>query len=52
MGYYVESPFSPFGLEYEAAGIIDALGEDMKGFEIKDEVSVIGAFFMAEHLLL
>jgi NADPH:quinone reductase-like Zn-dependent oxidoreductase len=41
---YVESPIFPAGLGYEAAGIVDAVGNDIADFAVGDIVSTIPAF--------
>lgn len=46
-GAYIETPSLPSGLGLEAAGIVDALGDGVVGFEPGDAVSVIPAISMA-----
>ena len=48
-GAYVLDPSFPAQLGYEAAGEIDAVGEDVTGFTPGDKVSVIPAFSFAEY---
>jgi NADPH:quinone reductase-like Zn-dependent oxidoreductase len=43
-GKYIEEPILPARLGYEAAGIIEALGEGETGFTIGEAVSVVPAF--------
>jgi NADPH:quinone reductase-like Zn-dependent oxidoreductase len=43
-GQYLEQPVFPARLGYEAAGIVEALGEGVKGLEVGDAVSTIPAF--------
>jgi NADPH:quinone reductase-like Zn-dependent oxidoreductase len=40
-GSYIETPTLPSGLGLEAAGIIEAVGEDVDGFAPGDAVSVV-----------
>jgi NADPH:quinone reductase-like Zn-dependent oxidoreductase len=46
---YIEPVRFPAGLGYEAAGIIDALGADVKGLAIGDKVNVIPSFSMNQY---
>src|ERR1700694_5203412 len=46
---YIEPVKFPAGLGYEAAGIIDAVGKDVGGLAIGDEVDVIPSFSMNEY---
>ncbi|WP_297834310.1 zinc-dependent alcohol dehydrogenase family protein [Pseudomonas sp.] len=46
---YIEPVKFPAGLGYEAAGIIDAVGAGVTGFEVGDEVNVIPSFSMNEY---
>src|ERR1700757_4712523 len=39
----------PAGRGYEAAGIVDAVGEDVSGFAIGDDVNVIPSFSMNDY---
>lgn len=43
-GQYLESPTLPARLGYEAAGIVEAVGEDVQGLRVGDAVSTIPAF--------
>lgn len=43
-GFYPEKPVFPAKLGYEAAGIIEAIGEGVTGFAIGDVVSIVPAF--------
>lgn len=43
-GQYLEAPQLPARLGYEAAGIINAVGEDVTDFKIGDAVSTVPAF--------
>lgn len=45
-GQYIEKANLPARLGYEAAGIVDALGADVSGFEIGEAVCVIPQFSM------
>ena len=46
---YIEPVKFPAGLGYEAAGIVDAVGEDVIGFAPGDEVNVIPSFSMNQY---
>jgi NADPH:quinone reductase-like Zn-dependent oxidoreductase len=49
-GKYIEAPDQlPSTLGYEAAGIIDAIGSGVSGFQIGDRVSTIPAFSMKQY---
>lgn len=48
-GMYLEEPQFPSRLGYEAAGVIDALGEGVEGFALGDRVSTIPAFSIGAH---
>ena len=48
-GAYVSAPVFPAQLGYEAAGIVDAVGDDVEGLKVGDAVSVIPAFSFAEY---
>lgn len=41
---YIEPVKFPAGLGYEAAGLVDAIGQDVTGFAVGDAVSVIPSF--------
>jgi NADPH:quinone reductase-like Zn-dependent oxidoreductase len=46
---YIEPVKFPAGLGYEAAGIVDALGSEVAGLSVGDDVSVIPSFSMNEY---
>lgn len=46
---YIEPVKFPAGLGYEAAGTIDAIGKDVGGWAIGDEVNVIPSFSMNDY---
>ena len=46
---YIEPVRFPAGLGYEAAGIVDAVGEGVAGFAAGDEVNVIPSFSMNQY---
>jgi len=48
---YIEPVKYPAGLGYEAAGIVDAVGKDVTGFAIGDEVNTIPAFSMNQYFM-
>lgn len=48
-GQYVIEPRFPAILGYEAAGLVEALGPDVAGFNIGDAVSVVPAFSFADY---
>lgn len=49
-GRYLELPKTfPSTLGYEAAGVVDAIGPGVSGFQIGDRVSTIPAFSMTEY---
>jgi len=48
-GHYLESASFPSRLGYEAAGIVEALGDGVAGFRPGDAVCVIPAFSMARY---
>ena len=48
-GSYLEQPSLPARLGYEAAGVVDAVGEGVIGFAIGDKISVIPGFSMNQY---
>lgn len=48
-GRYVIEPQFPATLGYEASGVIDAVGSEVKDFVVGDAVSVIPAFMFDEY---
>lgn len=46
---YIEPVKFPAGLGYEAAGDVDAVGEDVSDFTVGDEVNVIPSFSMNDY---
>lgn len=48
-GLYLEKPALPAKIGYEAAGVIDAVGPDVKELKIGDRVSTIPAFPMSKY---
>jgi NADPH:quinone reductase-like Zn-dependent oxidoreductase len=48
-GHYLEAPALPARLGYEAAGLVDALGSGVHGFELGEAVCVIPAFSMNQY---
>ena len=46
---YIEPVKFPAGLGYEAAGVVDAVGKDVSGVAIGDEVNVIPSFSMNDY---
>ena len=46
---YIEPPALPAGLGYEAAGIVDSVGDGVTEFAIGDSVSTIPAFSMNQY---
>ena len=46
---YLEAPKYPSRIGYEAAGTVDALGQDVEGFKIGDRVSTIPSFSMQKY---
>jgi len=48
-GLYLERPKLPSRLGYEAAGVVDAIGPDVKGVRLGDRVSTIPGFSMRKY---
>ncbi len=48
-GRYLEQASLPSTLGYEAAGVVDALGEGVSGFEVGERVGTIPAFSMCDY---
>ena len=48
-GHYPVKPTLPTHIGYEAAGIIEALGEDVEGFGVGDRVCVLPTFRLGEY---
>src|ERR1700722_18868930 len=46
---YIEPVKFPAGLGYEAAGLVDAVGRDVSGVAVGDEVNVIPSFSMNQY---
>jgi NADPH:quinone reductase-like Zn-dependent oxidoreductase len=46
---YIEPVKFPAGLGYEASGIVDSVGQDVKGIEVGETVDVIPSFSMNEY---
>ncbi|MGA7780817.1 MAG: zinc-dependent alcohol dehydrogenase family protein [Paraburkholderia sp.] len=46
---YIEPVKFPAGLGYEAAGIVDAIGSEVTGFGVGDEVNLIPSFSMNDY---
>ena len=46
---YIEPVKFPAGLGYEAAGVVDAVGSDVSGIAVGDDVSVIPSFSMNQY---
>src|ERR1700761_3686080 len=46
---YIEPVKFPAGLGYEAAGVVDAIGADVTGIAVGDDVSVIPSFSMNQY---
>lgn len=48
-GQYLDKPELPARIGYEAAGVIDAIGSGVSGFQLGDRVSTIPAFSMNKY---
>jgi len=48
-GQYLEEPAPPSKLGYEASGVIDAIGPDVKTLKVGDRVSTIPSFSMGKY---
>jgi NADPH:quinone reductase-like Zn-dependent oxidoreductase len=49
LGRYIETAQLPARLGYEAAGVIEALGEEVKGFSVGEAICVMPAFSMNKY---
>jgi NADPH:quinone reductase and related Zn-dependent oxidoreductases len=48
-GNYLEPAVLPSRIGYEAAGVVDAIGDGVEGLQLGDPVSVVPAFSMTEY---
>ncbi|MEJ2158257.1 MAG: zinc-dependent alcohol dehydrogenase family protein [Desulfobacteraceae bacterium] len=48
-GQYLEAPELPSRIGYEAAGIVDAVGPDVRGVQVGDRVSTIPSFSVGKY---
>ncbi len=48
-GQYLETPELPSRIGYEAAGIVDAVGPDVRGVQVGDRVSTIPSFSVGKY---
>ena len=48
-GHYLETPIFPSTLGYDASGIIEAVGSEVRGLSVGDKVNVIGLFSLNEY---
>ncbi|WP_030907460.1 zinc-dependent alcohol dehydrogenase family protein [Streptomyces sp. NRRL F-5126] len=49
LGQYGIDPVFPSGIGYEAAGVVEALGEGVHGLSVGDAVSVVPSFSMTDY---
>ncbi|MEU0804937.1 zinc-dependent alcohol dehydrogenase family protein [Streptomyces sp. NPDC005970] len=49
LGQYGIDPVFPSGIGYEAAGVVEALGEGVSGLSVGEAVSVVPAFAMTDY---
>lgn len=48
-GHYLEAPHLPARIGYEAAGVVEALGEGVTGYKVGDPICVMPAFSMNQY---